>query len=54
MTKVVYILANGTQTTSYAEAQANKPYTVKYEKIEAEPIKLTEKRKAIRVKAVAR
>jgi len=54
MTKVVYILANGTQTTSYAEAQANKPYTVRYEKIEAEPLTFSEKRQAIRVKAVAR
>ena len=54
MTKVTYILADGTKTNSYAEAQANKPYTVRYEKIETEPIKLTEKRKAIRVKAVAR
>lgn len=54
MTKVVYVLANGTQTTSYAEAQANKPYTVKYEKIEAEPLTFSEKRQAIRVKAVAK
>ena len=54
MTKVVYILANGTQTTSYAEAQANKPYTVKYEKIEAEPLTFSEKRQAIRVKAIAK
>ena len=54
MTKVVYVLANGTQTTSYAEAQANKPYTVKYEKIEAEPLTFSEKRQAIRVKAVVK
>ena len=54
MTSVTYILNDGTKTTSFAEAQAKKPYTVRYEKIEAEPIKLTEKRKAIRVKAIAR
>ena len=54
MTKVTYILADGSQTNSYAVAQANKPYTVRYEKIEAEPIKLTEKQRARRVKAVAR
>lgn len=54
MTRVTYILKDGTKTTSYAQAEANKPYTVRYEKIEAEPIKLSEKRKAIRVKAVAR
>lgn len=54
MTKVVYVLANGTQTTSYAEAEANKPYTVRYEKIEAEPLTFSEKRQAIRVKAVAK
>lgn len=54
MTKVTYILADGTKTNSYAEAQAKKPYTVRYEKIEAEPIKLTEKCKAIRVKAVVK
>lgn len=54
MTKVTYILANGTQTTSYAEAQANKPYTVKYEKIAEKPAELSEKRKAIRAKAVVK
>ena len=54
MTKVVYVLANGAQTTSYAEAEANKPYTVRYEKIEAEPLTFSEKRQAIRVKAVAK
>ena len=54
MTKVTYILNDGTKTTSYAEAQANKPYTVRYEKISEKPIELSEKRKAIRVKAVAK
>ena len=54
MTRVTYILNNGTKTTSFAEAEANKPYTVRYEKIEAEPIKISEKRQAIRVKAVAK
>lgn len=54
MTKVVYVLANGTQTTSYAEAEANKPYTVRYEKIEAEPLTFSEKRQAIRVKAAVK
>ena len=54
MTKVTYILNDGTKTTSYAEAQANKPYTVRYEKIAEKPIELSEKRKAIRVKAVAK
>ena len=54
MTKVTYILANGTKTSSYAEAQANKPYTIRYEKVAEKPIELSEKRKAMRVKAVVR
>lgn len=54
MTKVTYILADGTKTNSYAEAQANKPYTVRYEKIAKKPIELSEKRKAMRVKAVTK
>lgn len=54
MTKVTYILADGTKTNSYAEAQANKPYTVRYEKIAEKPIELSEKRQAMRVKAIAK
>ena len=52
MTRVVYILNDGTQTTSFAKAENNKPYTVRYEKVEKEPLKFSEKRQAIRVKAV--
>ena len=55
MTKVVYILADGTQTTSYAKAQASgQRYTVRYEPVDPEPIKMTDKRRAMRVKATAK
>ena len=54
MTRTVYILNDGTKTVSYAEAQTKKPYTVRYEKIEAEPLTFSEKRQAIRVKAVVK
>ena len=52
MTNVIYVLKDGTETASFSKAQANKPYTVRYEKAEEEPIKISEKRKAMRVKAV--
>ena len=55
MTKVVYILADGTQTSSYAKAQVSgQRYTVRYEPVDPEPIKMTDKRRAMRVKATAK
>lgn len=55
MTKVVYILADGTKTLSYAQAQASgQRYTVRYEPVDPEPIKMTDKRRAMRVKATVK
>ena len=55
MTKVVYILADGTKTLSYAQAQASSQrYTVRYEPVDPEPIKMSDKRRAMRVRATAK
>lgn len=51
MTKVIYNLSNGTKVNTLAEALASgMPYTVTYEDIAKEPVKLSEKQKARRVK----
>ena len=55
MTKVVYILTDGTKVYSYAQAQASgQKYTVRYEPIPKPEVKLTEKQRANRVKAIVR
>lgn len=55
MTKVVYILADGTKTLSYAQAQASgQRYTVRYEPVDPEPIKMSDKRRAMRVKTTVK
>lgn len=55
MTKVVYVLADGTKVSSYAQAQqSGQKYTVRYEPIPKAPIKLTAKQEAMRVKATVR
>lgn len=55
MTKVAYILADGTKVYSYAQAQASgQKYTVRYEPIPKPEVKLTEKQRANRVKAIVR
>lgn len=52
MTKTIYTLANGTRVSTMAEALASgMKYRVTYEPVAKEPIKLSEKRKAMRVKA---
>lgn len=51
MTKVSYILSNGTEVTTLREAQlSGLGYTMSYTKIPNQPSKLTEKQKARRIK----
>lgn len=52
MTNVTYTLSNGTVVNTYAEAKASGlNYKVTYTPVPKEPIRLTEKERAIRVKA---
>ena len=51
MTKTIYTLANGTRVNTMAEALASgMKYRVSYEPVAKEPVQLSEKRKAMRVK----
>ena len=55
MTKVAYILADGTKVYSYAQAQASgQKYTVRYEPIDKPEPQMTDKRRAMRAKATVR
>ena len=51
MTKTTYILTNGTEVATLREAQmSGMGYTTKYTTVPKEPLKMSEKRKAMRVK----
>lgn len=51
MTKTTYILTNGTEVATLREAQlSGMGYTVKYTSLPQPEPKMTEKRKAMRVK----
>lgn len=53
MTRLTYVLADGTEVRTYAEALASgQRYTAKYAPVEKPPVKLTPKQEALRVKAV--
>ena len=52
MTNLTYVLADGTEVKTYAEALASgQRYTAKYTLVEKPPVKLTPKQEANRVKA---
>ena len=51
MTKTTYILTNGTEVATLREAQmSGMGYTTKYTPVPKEPLKMSDKRKAMRVK----
>ena len=55
MTKMTYVLADGTEVKTYAEAlKSGQRYTAKYERIPEKPAEISEKRKAMRVKAIVK
>lgn len=55
MTRVSYILTNGKEVKSFKEAQmSGMGYKAIYTPVSKEPIKLSEKQKAMRVAAVAK
>ena len=55
MTNLTYVLTDGTEVKTYAEAlRSGQGYTAKYTPVAKPPVKLTPKQDARRVKAVVK
>ena len=55
MTNLTYVLADGTEVKTYAQAlTSGQTYTARYTPVAKPPVKLTPKQEACRVKAIAK